>query len=58
MANREFFQVVKFKGGGWFRMFGKGLAWKDTTQHRPLFSERNGYAKCATVGRWMLTWLS
>lgn len=61
MAERTFrgrsFQAMTFKGGGWFRLFGKGVAWKDTRRHPPLFSERNGYARCLALGPWLLTWL-
>jgi hypothetical protein len=54
----RFFQLMIFDGEGWFRLFGKGLCWKDTTRYRLLFSERNGYAKHVMVGRWSIAWLS
>lgn len=44
-------------GIGWFRLFGRGLAWKDTRRHRLLFSERNGYVRHLMVGPWSITWL-
>jgi len=31
-------------GFGWFRLFNKGLKWKDISIHGLLFSERNGHA--------------
>ena len=34
---------------GWFRLFGIGFRWKDTTKHKLLFSERNGYDKAITI---------
>lgn len=47
------FQLTAEPGIGWFRLFGKGLAWKDTRRHHLLFSERNGYVKYVMVGRWV-----
>ena len=42
---------------GWFRLFGRGLKWKDTTKYELLFSERNGYNKAITIGRWRISYL-
>lgn len=42
-------------GGGWFRIAGFGLAWKDTRKHRPLFSERNGFRRSLMIGHWSIT---
>lgn len=50
-------QGMLFTGGGWFRIFGKGLGWKDTRRHPLLFSERNGYTRHVMVGRWSIAWL-
>ena len=36
-------------GLGWFRLFGVGLHWKDTSRHRMYFSERNGYKKALKI---------
>jgi len=36
---------------GWFRLFGKGLRWKDETVSF-MFSERNGYKKYLKIGKW------
>ena len=43
---------------GWFRIFGKGLKWKDVTRHDLLFSERNGYSKALNVGKWRIGFLN
>lgn len=42
---------------GWFRIFGVGLKWKDTTVHALLFSERNGYSKGLQIGKWRIGFL-
>jgi hypothetical protein len=44
------FASYKRGGIGWFRLFGKGIHWKDTTKHSLLFSERNGYRKGLNIG--------
>jgi len=44
-------------GTGWFRIFGKGLKWKDTTKHKLLFSERNGYSKALNIRKWRIGFL-
>ena len=45
-------------GIGWFRLFGYGLHWKDTTKHRLYFSERNGYTKGVWLGKFFVTALT
>lgn len=42
---------------GWFRVFGRGLKWKDTKIHCLTFSERNGYSKAIRIGCWRVGWL-
>lgn len=42
---------------GWFRIFGFGLALKDTTMHELTFSERYGYAKGIKIGKWYIKYL-
>ena len=37
---------------GWIRIFGRGIKIKDTTIHPLLFSERYGYSKGITMGKW------
>jgi len=49
-----FLTIVTYDGGGWFRIFGKGLSWKDVTKHELLFSERYGYAKRYVIGKWSI----
>ena len=43
---------------GWFKIFGKGIKWKDTSIHRLMFSERNGYKKGLKIGRWYISLLT
>lgn len=44
------------RGIGWFRIFGYGLHWKNTTQHPLMFSERVlGHGR--QVGNWRFGWL-
>jgi hypothetical protein len=43
-----------YKGGGWFRIFGHGLAWKNTKIHPKFFSERYGYSKHIMIGKWLI----
>lgn len=38
---------------GWFRIFGKGLSWKEISKHPLLFSERYGYKKTLKIGNWV-----
>lgn len=40
------------KHQGWVRLFGYGVAWKDSTVIRPLFSERNGFIQWFSIGPW------
>ena len=42
------------KGFGWFRLFGRGIKWKDTTRHSLIFSERYGYVKSFKIGKWLI----
>lgn len=48
----RFFSAYSMPGGGWFRLFGAGLGWKDTRRIPLSFSERNGYKKHLMVGAW------
>lgn len=50
-----FFASYSVDGLGWFRIFGIGLHWKDTTKHRLYFSERNGYSKAVNIGRYRIS---
>lgn len=42
---------------GFFRIFGYGLAWKDTRRVSLLFSERNGYRTGFWLGPILIHWL-
>lgn len=43
-----------YNGGGWFRLFNRGLAWKDLTKHPLLFSERHGFVRKLQIGNWLI----
>jgi len=49
----SFYSVVGF---GWFRLFGVGIYWKDTSNQKygMSFSERNGYKKFLKIGSWII----
>ena len=51
------FSYYATNGGGWFRLFGYGIGWKDTRHVRLSFSERNGYKKHLMLGPWSCAWL-
>lgn len=40
---------------GWFRIFGRGLKWKNTEKYGLLFSERNGFWKGISIGKWRIS---
>lgn len=46
------FSAYIVHGGGWFRLFGAGLGWKDTRRIPLSFSERNGYKRHLMIGAW------
>lgn len=48
----RFIVAVWTPGIFWFRVFGYGVHMKDTTRHRLLFSERNGFCWRLVIGRW------
>jgi hypothetical protein len=48
----SFYYLNRF---GWFRLFGVGLKWKDITRHGLLFSQRYGYEKAITIGKWRIS---
>jgi hypothetical protein len=43
---------------GWFRLFGKGLTWKNTSVHPLSFCERNYFVKGVTILKWRISILS
>jgi hypothetical protein len=44
-------------GFGWFRILGRGFAWKNTLKHELLFSERYSYTKGLKIGKWYFNYL-
>lgn len=42
----------KLRTSFWFRIFGYGIAGKDTRVWRLLFSERLGYTKTLRISNW------
>ena len=44
-------------GFGWFRLFGKGLKWKNVLKHGLTFSERQKKKKPITINNWRITFL-
>jgi hypothetical protein len=54
---RGFLCGVLARDMGWVRLLGRGVAWKDTTRHALLFSERYGHTRTLRVGRWSFKWL-
>lgn len=48
----RFFSAYIVAGGGWFRLFGAGIGWKDTRLFPLTFSERNGYKRHLMLGAW------
>ena len=49
-----FFTFYYHNRFGWFRLFGHGLSWKDTSIHGYLFGERNGYSKGFSICKWYI----
>lgn len=43
---------------GWFRLFGKGLRFKDVRVHGLIFSERIHESKALTINNWRISYLS
>ena len=48
----DMFYLSSCSGYGWFRLFGYGLHWTDTTRHSLLFSQRIGRSKSLQLGKW------
>jgi hypothetical protein len=44
--------------GGFIRVFGYGVSWRDLRKIPPLFSERNGYKKHINIGNWSFSFVS
>lgn len=41
----------------WFRLFGRGLKFKDTSIYGLIFSERSGHFKGVQIGKWRISYL-
>jgi hypothetical protein len=52
--NIKIFQAASDDIGGWFRIFGVGLSWRDIGAYGLLFSERNGYSRYLRIGKWIV----
>ena len=53
----RFLSWYYFNRSGWFRLFGRGLKWKDTSIHQLIFSERMGHTKGIQIGKWWIIYL-
>lgn len=53
----KYFMACWDKNFGWFRVFGRGIAWKNLAVHPLIFSERNGYTKHLKIGKWSFKYL-
>ena len=48
--------AVLLDGRGWFRLFGRGYMWKDTTKYDLLFTERVLHYG-TQIGKWRIRYL-
>lgn len=55
--NIRVFVLYAKNGLGFFRVFGIGLHWKDTTKHKLYFSERNNITKTLKIGTFRISFL-
>lgn len=46
----HFLIIGNYGDGGWFRLFGKGLYWRNT----PIFSQRSGLVKVFRFKGWYI----
>lgn len=53
----RFFSLYTMPGGGWFRLFGRGIGWKDLRKIPLSFSERNGYKRQVTILWWSFAFI-
>ena len=53
----RFWSGYSTDGLWWFRIFGVGFSGQDITKHRLLFSQRYGYKKAITLGKWRFEYL-
>ena len=52
--NTRIFQARTDYIGGWFRIFGIGVSWRDINAYGLLFSERYHYSRYLIVGKWII----
>jgi hypothetical protein len=55
--SNKFFSFYYRKEFGWFRLFNKGLSWKNVNIMGLKFSERNGFSKYLKIGKWIISYL-
>lgn len=55
--NLGIFYLLHEDGRGWFRLFGKGLSWKNYKKYGLTFSQRNKLTKTIKIGRYAITFL-
>ena len=53
----EPFELMRYNGSFWFRIFGYGIAGKNIKIHKLFFSERNNIVKHYLVGNWSFKFL-
>lgn len=56
-SNKFFSFYYKKDMIGWFRLFNKGLSWKNVNVMGLNFSERNGFSKYLKMGKWIISYL-
>ena len=52
--NLGFIKGLIERDGGWLRIFGRGIGWKNIKKRKMLFSERNGYVTYKMYGSWLV----
>jgi hypothetical protein len=56
--NHPWFSLCLYDGGGWVRVFGKGLSIVDKRKHHPVYSELNGWRRVFRIGRFGVEFLT
>ena len=56
-VSMKHFCLTLYTGGGWLRLFGFWIKWKDTSRHPLLFSERMKLTKFFRIGNWIFGYL-
>lgn len=57
MIRRRLLDHFFYPGGGWVRVLGFGVCWKDTTRVPLSCSERLGFVGRLQLGRWCVRFL-